>query len=92
MNIQSEEVKTSLQKRLRRIEGQMRGVQQMLEDERDCREILQQLNAAHAAIERATAEFVREHARECLLDTESTTRAERALMVDELLGLMARVR
>ncbi len=50
------------------------------------------MNAAHAAIERATAEFVREHARECLLDTDSSTRDDRAAMVDELLGLMARVR
>ena len=64
MKIESEETKRGLQARLKRIEGQTRGIQKMLDEDRDCRDILQQLNAAHAAIERATAEFVRAYARD----------------------------
>ena len=41
-----------LTKRLRRAEGQLRGVQQMLEEGRDCREIAQQLAAATKALQR----------------------------------------
>lgn len=40
-----------LQRRLRRIEGQVRGVQQMLVDERDCREVVTQIAAANKALE-----------------------------------------
>ena len=92
MNIQSPEIKDSLHKRLRRIEGQARGIQQMLDDDRDCREILQQLNAVHAAIERATAEFVRTYAKDCLLTLDGTSEQSRTAMVDALLDLMSRVK
>ena len=40
-----------LQKRLRRIEGQIRGIQQMLSEERDCRDVVTQISAAHKALE-----------------------------------------
>ena len=40
-----------LQRRLRRIEGQIRGLQQMLTDERDCREVVTQIAAANKALE-----------------------------------------
>ena len=46
-----EETIADLQKRLRRIEGQVRGIHQMLEDERDCREIVTQISAAGKALE-----------------------------------------
>jgi DNA-binding FrmR family transcriptional regulator len=40
-----------LQRRLRRIEGQIRGLQQMLTDERDCRDVVTQIAAANKALE-----------------------------------------
>ncbi|MGE5591839.1 MAG: metal-sensitive transcriptional regulator [Bacillota bacterium] len=46
------EIKRSLINRLRRIEGQARGVQRMLEEERDCMEVLSQLVAMREAINR----------------------------------------
>ena len=46
MKIQNEKTKQQLMSRLRRIEGQVRGVQNMLNEERECREILQQLALA----------------------------------------------
>lgn len=92
MQIQSPEVKAGLHARLRRIEGQTHGIQKMLDDERDCRDILQQLNAVHAAIERATAEFVRVYAKGCMLSGADLAPAEREVLVDELLDFMARVK
>ena len=86
----SGETKSKLQKRLSRIEGQARGVKKMLDEDRECREILQQLNAMNAAIQTATQLFMRSYAKECLLeDVDSIDREE---LVDELLDLMERVR
>ena len=45
------EALADLQRRLRRIEGQVRGVQQMLADQRDCRDIVTQIAAANKALE-----------------------------------------
>lgn len=72
MKIQNLETKEKLVQRLRRIEGQLRGVQSMLDEERDCREILQQLTAIHSAVQGASRFFLQEYATVCLaqLDEE----------------------
>ncbi|HMD88213.1 MAG TPA: metal-sensitive transcriptional regulator [Anaerolineaceae bacterium] len=72
MKIQNLETKEKLVQRLRRIEGQLRGVQGMLDEERDCREILQQLTAIHSAVQGASRFFLQEYATVCLaqLDEE----------------------
>jgi DNA-binding FrmR family transcriptional regulator len=72
MKIQNLEAKEKLVQRLRRIEGQLRGVQSMLDEERDCREILQQLAAIHSAVQGASRYFLQEYATVCLaqLDEE----------------------
>ena len=46
-----EETIVGLQKRLRRVEGQVRGIQQMLADARDCRDVVTQIAAANKALE-----------------------------------------
>ncbi|HBX78961.1 MAG TPA: cytoplasmic protein [Acidimicrobiaceae bacterium] len=46
-----EETLDNLQKRLRRVEGQVRGIQQMLADTRDCRDVVTQIAAANKALE-----------------------------------------
>jgi len=72
MKIQNSETKERLVQRLRRIEGQLRGVQGMLDEERDCREILQQLTAIYSAVQGASRYFLQEYATVCLarLDEE----------------------
>jgi DNA-binding FrmR family transcriptional regulator len=59
-----------LTKRLRRAEGQLRGVQQMLEDGRDCREIAQQLAAATKALQRTGFVLITAGLTWCLSDPE----------------------
>ncbi len=70
MKIQNQEVKGQLIQRLHRIEGQVRGVESMLEGERDCREILQQLAAVQSAVQSASRIFLQEYATACLLEMD----------------------
>lgn len=92
MHLQSQTVKEDLLKRLRRIEGQARGVQKMLEDDRDCREIVQQLNAIQSATRNATAVFMRAYAKDCLLSDAELDATARETLVDDLFDLMAKVK
>ncbi|MDT8305573.1 MAG: metal-sensitive transcriptional regulator [Anaerolineae bacterium] len=91
MKVQSQAVKDDLHRRLRRIEGQVRGVQRMLEDDRDCREIVQQLNAVHAAVGTATHQFMRAYAKDCLLQAGDEGQ-DAAAVIDDLLDLIAKVK
>jgi DNA-binding FrmR family transcriptional regulator len=92
MKIQSTAVKENLKQRLARIEGQTRGVQKMLEEDRDCHEIIQQLNAILAATQNASETFMRAYAKDCLLRLDENDGAGREKLVDNLLDLMAKMR
>lgn len=84
--------KADLQRRLRRVEGQVRGVQKMLDEERECREVIQQLNAIQAAVRNATSTYMRAYAKDCLLANEQADRADQAALLDDLFELMTRVK
>lgn len=70
MKIQKQEAKEKLIQRLRRIEGQVHGIEGMLEDERDCREVLQQLASIRSAVQGVSRVFLQEYATECLLELD----------------------
>ena len=91
MNIQSTTMKDDLHRRLRRIEGQTRGVQRMLTEDRTCGEIVQQLKAIRSALNNATNLYVRTYAKECLLQAHNLTQADQMILVDDVLKLMAKV-
>ena len=57
-----------IQARLRRVEGQIRGIQRMIDEERDCESIVTQLMAARAALDRASLLIVSRHLQRCLTD------------------------
>ena len=92
MRIHSDAAKADLHKRLRRIEGQARGVQKMDDDDRDCHEVLQQLKAMQAALERATGVFMQTVARDCLLNPKFEDGRSREETIDELLELMTKTK
>lgn len=73
MIINNPQAKQKLTQRLQRIEGQVRGVQTMLENERDCREIMQQLSAIHSAVQGASRVFLQEYATSCLTEMDRET-------------------
>ncbi len=65
-----DETVADIQKRLRRVEGQVRGIQQMLADGRDCRDIVTQLSAANSALSQAGFTLVAAGLTWCLEDPE----------------------
>jgi DNA-binding FrmR family transcriptional regulator len=58
--------KASLLKRLRRIEGQVRGIEKMVEDDRYCIDILTQISAASTALESVALKVLDEHVQHCV--------------------------
>jgi len=64
----SEQVQKALLARMRRIEGQARGVQRMISEERDCLEILNQLSSLRSAAYSASVELTEQYAMQCVRD------------------------
>ena len=91
MKVPNTAVKKELQTRLNRIEGQIRGVQRMLDEDRECQEIVQQLTAVRAAVHNARLQFMRTYARDCLLQGAELSETERTELVDNLMNLIAKV-
>jgi CsoR family transcriptional regulator, copper-sensing transcriptional repressor len=83
MKIQNQEAKDKLVQRLKRIEGQVRGVQNMLEEERDCREIMQQLAAVHSAVQGVSRIFLQEYATACLVEMDAVDQTAGSLPATE---------
>ena len=57
--------------RLRRIEGQVGGIARMVENDRECRDVVQQIAAASKALDRVAYKMLAAHLKSCLLDEES---------------------
>jgi DNA-binding FrmR family transcriptional regulator len=66
-----EEVQQEMLSRLRRIEGQARGVQRMVEEERGCAEIVHQLASIRAATQSAALFLLKHYARDCWVEAAS---------------------
>ncbi|MCH7809283.1 MAG: metal-sensitive transcriptional regulator [Chloroflexi bacterium] len=63
--------------RLRRIEGQIRGIQRMLEEDRVCEDIVTQLMAARSSLDQVGVRLLEHHVDRCLCDDESPEQAAR---------------
>jgi DNA-binding FrmR family transcriptional regulator len=84
------EIKSRNRKRLRRIEGQVRGLQKMVEDERYCADILVQLSSVQEALRAVGRELMRNHLKHCATRAIRAGSAEADAMVDELVELIGR--
>lgn len=60
--------KRSIQSRLRRIEGQVRGIQKMVEEDRYCIDVLTQVNATKAALESVALQLLADHTEHCVAE------------------------
>jgi len=85
-----EDVTADLQRRLRRIEGQIRGLQQMLADDRECREIVTQVSAASRAIDQVGFRLLAAGMHACLAD--ESTAADDGYDLDEVERLFLKLR
>jgi CsoR family transcriptional regulator, copper-sensing transcriptional repressor len=82
------EAKTRNLKRLRRIEGQVRGLQKMVEEERYCADIMTQISSVHEALRAVGRELMRNHLKHCATKALRGTPQEAEGMYDELVDLM----
>ena len=80
--------------RLRRVEGQVRGLQQMIEDGRHCVEVAHQIDAAIAALRRVQADMLRDHLHALVQASVigDLSEAERRRMADEVASLLGKLR
>ena len=88
MKIENQETKIRLIKRLRRVEGQIRGIQAMLEEERDCKEIMQQLSAVSSAVKSTSRRFFQDYAALCLMDGDQGETAQNQELLSEMIALL----
>ncbi len=74
--------------RLRRIEGQVRGLQRMVEEERYCADILTQISSVHEALRSVGRELLRNHLKHCATHAIKAGPVEAEGMYDELVDMM----
>ena len=80
--------KDQLLKRLRRVEGQVRGVEKMVDEDRYCIDVLTQIAAIQAALDKVALGLMDDHARHCVVDGPADLKEERTV---ELMAAVARL-
>jgi CsoR family transcriptional regulator, copper-sensing transcriptional repressor len=85
------DIKESSRKRLNRIEGQVRGLVRMIEEDRYCIDIVTQISAVRAALRRAEEEILTDHVAHCVEDAiASGNKTEQRRKVAELSAVLRR--
>jgi DNA-binding FrmR family transcriptional regulator len=80
--------KDQLLKRLKRIEGQVRGIEGMVDDERYCIDVLTQIAAVQAALDKVALGLLDDHARHCVMGAGE---ADQPDLTDELMAAVGRL-
>jgi len=80
--------KDQLLKRLHRVEGQVRGVERMVEEDRYCIDVLTQISAVQAALDKVALGLMDQHAHHCIIDDDSGQAHERT---EELMAAVGRL-
>ena len=85
------DIKTSCAKRLSRIEGQVRGIARMLDEDRYCIDVVTQISAVRAALRRLEEEILRDHVAHCVEHAiASGNKAEQRRNIEELMEVVSR--
>jgi DNA-binding FrmR family transcriptional regulator len=85
------DIKASCQKRLSRIEGQVRGLSKMVDEERYCIDIVTQISAVRAALRRVEEEVLKDHVSHCVAHAiASGDEADQRQKVAELMAVIGR--
>jgi DNA-binding FrmR family transcriptional regulator len=80
--------KAQLKSRLKRIEGQVRGVEKMVDDDRYCIDVLTQISAIQAALDKVALGLLDDHAAHCVLGAKPNERPEKT---EELMAAVGRL-
>ena len=85
------DIKASVQKRLGRIEGQVRGLSKMVDEDRYCIDIVTQISAVRAALRRVEEEVLKDHVAHCVEHAiTSGNKGDQRKKIAELMDVMAR--
>jgi len=82
------ESKDAIQRRLKRIEGQVRGIDRMVAEDRYCIDVVTQVTAVQAALDKVALELLSDHTRHCVVDASAGDYDEKT---DELMGAVRRL-
>lgn len=82
------DIKTANLQRLRRIEGQIRGLQKMVEEDRYCADILTQISSVHEALRAVGKALMRNHLKHCATQAIRGDDTQAEAMYDEIVGLV----
>jgi CsoR family transcriptional regulator, copper-sensing transcriptional repressor len=86
------DIKTSVKKRLQRIEGQVRGLSRMVDEDRYCIDIVTQISAVRAALRRAEEEILKDHVAHCVEHAiASGNKTDQRNKIVELMEVIGRV-
>ena len=80
--------KDAVLKRVRRLEGQVRGIERMVEDDRYCIDVVTQITAVQAALDKVALELLQDHAQHCVIGAKASEQGERT---EELMGAVKRL-
>jgi DNA-binding FrmR family transcriptional regulator len=83
--------KEAVQKRLRKVEGQVRGLQRMVDEDRYCIEILEQVSAATKALQAVALELLDDHLAHCVSDAVRTGGNEATEKLNEASAAISRL-
>jgi DNA-binding FrmR family transcriptional regulator len=81
--------KEQLQKRLRRIEGQVRGIERMVDEDRYCIDVVTQIGAVQAALDKVALGLLDDHARHCVVGGAAPGDPDE--LTEELMGAVGRL-
>jgi len=81
--------KDAVLKRLKRIEGQVRGVERMVEEDRYCIDVVTQVTAIQAALDKVGLELLSDHAAHCVAGADEAD--DQAALTEELMGAVKRL-
>ena len=82
------ENKDAIRRRLRRIEGQVRGVDRMVDEDRYCIDVVTQITAIQAALDKVALELLQDHTRHCVVDAREGDHDEKT---EELMAAVKRL-
>lgn len=74
--------------RLRRVEGQVRGIERMVEEDRYCIDVVTQISAIQAALDKVALGLLDDHARHCVMGADGEQRVDRT---DEMMAAVGRL-
>lgn len=86
INLDKKEMAENIQRRLRRIEGQIKGIQRMMDQDVCCTDMLVQISAVRAAISKVGVMMIENHTKKCL--AEALTGENKDQKLDELVSVL----